>query len=42
VRVVSNLVDVDPAEVAIGMPVEVTFVPTANEMALPVFRPRSV
>jgi uncharacterized OB-fold protein len=42
VRLVSNLVDVDPADVVIGMPVEVTFVATANDMAVPVFRPRSI
>ena len=41
VRLVSNLVDVEPADVVIGMPVEVTFVPTANDMAVPVFKPRS-
>jgi uncharacterized OB-fold protein len=41
VRLVSNLVDVEPADLVIGMPVEVTFVPTANDMAVPVFRPRS-
>lgn len=42
VRLVSNLVDVDPAEVTIGMPVEVTFAATADDMAVPVFRPRAV
>jgi uncharacterized OB-fold protein len=41
IRLVSNLVDVEPENVAIGMPVEVTFVPTANDMAVPVFKPRS-
>jgi uncharacterized OB-fold protein len=41
VRIVSNLVDVDPGEVAIGMPVEVTFAATARDQAVPVFRPRS-
>lgn len=41
VRLVSNLVDVEPADVVIGMRVEVTFVPTANDMAVPVFKPRS-
>jgi uncharacterized OB-fold protein len=40
VRVVSNLIDVDPADVVIGMPVEVTFAPTADDRAVPVFRPR--
>ena len=40
VRLASNLVGVDPADVAIGMPVEVAFVPTADGMAVPVFTPR--
>jgi uncharacterized OB-fold protein len=41
VRIVSNLIDVEPADVVIGMPVEVTFVATAEDMAVPVFKPRS-
>jgi uncharacterized protein len=41
VRIVSNLVDVEPADVQIGMPVEVTFVPTDPELTLPMFRPRA-
>lgn len=36
-RVVSNLVGVAPDEVRIGMAVRVTFVPTADHGALPVF-----
>jgi uncharacterized protein len=39
VRLVSNLVEVDPADIAIGMRLEVTFVPTASDRAVPVFRP---
>ncbi|MGH2662307.1 MAG: OB-fold domain-containing protein [Actinomycetota bacterium] len=39
-RLVSNVVDVDPAEVTIGMPVEVTFVGVDEDLAVPVFRPR--
>jgi uncharacterized OB-fold protein len=39
VRLVTNLVDVQPADVRIGLPVTVTFVPTAGGMAVPVFRP---
>jgi uncharacterized OB-fold protein len=39
VRVVSNLVDVSPAAVRIGMPVEVRFVPTAGDQLVPVFQP---
>jgi hypothetical protein len=41
VRVVSNLVDVDPQNVEIGMPLEVTYAATADERAVPVFRPAS-
>ena len=40
VRILSNLVDVPPEEVRIGLPVEVRFVPTRDEMAVPVFAPR--
>lgn len=39
VRVVTNLVEVEPADVRIGMPVEVTFAATAGGGAVPVFRP---
>jgi uncharacterized OB-fold protein len=41
VRLVSNLVGVDPHDVRIGMPVEVTFEATADGMAVPVFAPRA-
>lgn len=40
VRILSNLVDVPPEDVRIGMPVEVRFVPTRDEMSVPVFAPR--
>jgi uncharacterized OB-fold protein len=39
VRVVTNLVDVDPEDVRIGMPVSVTFAPTVDGWAVPVFGP---
>ncbi len=39
VRVVTNLVDVLPEDVRIGMPVSVTFAPTVDGAAVPVFRP---
>ena len=42
VRVLSNLVDIDPEEIRIDLPVEVTFESTADNLAVPVFRPRSV
>jgi uncharacterized OB-fold protein len=40
VRMVSNLVDVAPGDVAVGLPVEVRFVPTRDGFAVPVFAPR--
>jgi uncharacterized OB-fold protein len=40
VRVVSNVIDVAPEEVRIGMPVAVTFARVDEELAIPVFRPR--
>ncbi len=40
VRMVTNLVGVAPADAWIGMPVQVTFVPTAGDMQVPVFAPR--
>jgi uncharacterized OB-fold protein len=39
VRVVSNLVGVEPPEVRIGAPVRVTFRATADDLAVPVFEP---
>lgn len=41
IRLVSNLVDIEPGDVRIDLPVEVTFAPTADGRALPVFRPRA-
>jgi uncharacterized protein len=38
VRMVTNLVDVEPEDVRIGMPVSVTFAPTVGGGAVPVFR----
>ncbi len=40
VRLVSNLVGVQPDEVRIGLPVTVEFEPCEGELAVPVFRPR--
>jgi uncharacterized protein len=37
VRVVTNLVGVQPADVRIGMPVRVVFEPAADDMSVPVF-----
>jgi uncharacterized OB-fold protein len=42
VRVVSNLVDVELSDIAIGMPVVVDFRPTRQEGAVPVFKPKVV
>jgi uncharacterized OB-fold protein len=38
-RMISNLVDVDPDEVAIGMPVEVVWEDMSDQLAIPRFRP---
>jgi uncharacterized OB-fold protein len=40
-RLVCNLIDIDPADVRVGMPVEVTFVAFDDELTLPQFRPTS-
>jgi uncharacterized OB-fold protein len=40
-RVVSNLVDVPPDEIEIGMPVEVTFVDAGEDVVLPLFKRRT-
>ena len=39
VRLVTNLVDVERDDIRIGMRVEVTFVATADDARVPVFRP---
>ena len=39
VRMISNLVDVDPTEITIGMPVEVIWEDMSAEFAVPRFRP---
>jgi uncharacterized OB-fold protein len=36
----TNVVDCDPEGIKHGMPVEVTFEPVGESIALPVFRPR--
>jgi uncharacterized OB-fold protein len=39
-RVLSNLVNVSPEDVSVGMPVTVTFIPAADgDIAIPVFEP---
>jgi uncharacterized OB-fold protein/acyl dehydratase len=40
-RLVSNLVDIEPADVRIGLPVEVVFTRVDDEMTLPLFRPQN-
>jgi uncharacterized OB-fold protein len=42
IRIVSNLVGVEPDEVRIGLPVQVEFVPTEGDHHVPVFRPITV
>ena len=39
VRLVSNLVDLEPADIRIGMRLEVVFVPAADDRSVPAFRP---
>lgn len=39
-RMTANVLDVDPEDVVVGMPVEVTFTPISDEIALPQFKPR--
>ena len=41
VKVFTNIVDCDPRDVHIGMPVEVTFVPATPRIHVPMFRPAS-
>jgi len=41
VRLVSNLVGIEPADVRIGMRLLVEFVPTAGDQLIPVFRPEA-
>jgi uncharacterized OB-fold protein len=38
-RMLTNIVDCDPAEVAVGLAVEVTFEPLTDGTKLPMFRP---
>jgi len=38
-RMISNLVDVDPGDVTVGMPVEVVWEDMSEELAIPRFRP---
>jgi uncharacterized OB-fold protein len=40
VRILSNLVDVDPDAIEIGMPVELVWEDMSAELAIPRFRPR--
>ena len=40
-RLIANIVDVDPADVTIGMSVSVDFSPIADGWLLPIFRPAS-
>lgn len=39
VRIISNLVDVEPERIAVGMPVELVWEDMSAELALPRFRP---
>ena len=39
IRMQTNIIDCDPEDVSIGMPVEVTFQDVTDEISLPFFRP---
>jgi uncharacterized OB-fold protein len=41
VRVLSNLVEIDPTDITIGMSVTVEFRPTRHDGAVPVFKPKA-
>src|SRR5437868_305109 len=38
-RVISNVIDIDPGDVTVGMPVQVRFVAVDDELTLPLFAP---
>jgi uncharacterized OB-fold protein len=40
-RIVTSIVEVDPADVRIGMPVELDFLTVDDRLTLPVFKPRT-
>jgi len=40
VQVISNICDIDPHDVRLGMPVDVFFAATEDDLAVPLFRPR--
>ncbi|MCE2462478.1 MAG: OB-fold domain-containing protein [Dehalococcoidia bacterium] len=39
VRMFTNVIQCEPRDVKIGMPVEVTFVPATDQISVPFFRP---
>ena len=41
IRLLSELADVEPSDIAIGMPLTAGFAPTVDGMAVPVFRAAS-
>jgi uncharacterized OB-fold protein len=42
VRILSNVVGIDPNELRIGLPVRVDFEPAGDDLAVPVFRRREI
>jgi hypothetical protein len=42
IRIVSNVVGVEPGDIRIGLPVQVVFVATDGDHQVPVFRPVAV
>ena len=41
VKMFTNIVECDPSDVKIGLPVEVTFVQATDQISVPFFRPQS-
>lgn len=41
VRMISNIVDVDPEALSVGMPLEVAWEDMSDDLAIPRFRPRA-
>ena len=41
VRMISNIVELDAADVSVGMPVELVWEDMSAELAIPRFRPRT-
>jgi uncharacterized OB-fold protein len=40
-RIMTNIVDCDPSDIEVGMPVELLFLDTEEDLAIPVFTPQA-